>query len=97
MRGWHLDRSRIRVRAATDHVSAPSRLKWLQLSTPSGITPSEQARRVFGTLNRAEPGQVLVSNVVRELCAGKQFTFEPLGDAALKGFNEPVALYEAYT
>ena len=47
--------------------------------------------------DRAEPGQVLVSNVVRELCAGKQFTFEPLGDAALKGFNEPVALYEAYT
>jgi len=36
VRCWHLDRSRFRMRAATDHVSAPSRLR-LQLSTPSGI------------------------------------------------------------
>jgi class 3 adenylate cyclase len=43
----------------------------------------------------AEPGQVLVSNVVRELCAGKTFTFEPIGEARLKGIKEPVALYQA--
>jgi pimeloyl-ACP methyl ester carboxylesterase len=43
--------------------------------------------------DRAEPGQVLVSNVVRELCAGKTFTFEDVGAATLKGFDEPVALY----
>jgi class 3 adenylate cyclase len=43
--------------------------------------------------DRAEPGQVLVSNVVRELCAGKTFTFEDVGAATLKGFAEPVALY----
>jgi class 3 adenylate cyclase len=43
--------------------------------------------------DRAEPGQVLVSNVVRELCAGKTFEFTSLGDATLKGFDEPVTLY----
>ncbi len=44
--------------------------------------------------DRAEPGQVLVSNVVRELCAGKGFEFTSVGDATLKGFDEPVALFE---
>ena len=43
--------------------------------------------------DRAEPGQVLVSNVMRELCAGKTFTFEDVGAVTLKGFDEPVALY----
>ncbi len=42
----------------------------------------------------AEPGQVLVSNVVRELCAGKKLTFQHHSDATLKGFDEPVALFE---
>jgi class 3 adenylate cyclase len=37
---------------------------------------------------------VLVSNVVRQLCAGKTFAFMSVGDATLKGFDEPVALYE---
>ena len=41
----------------------------------------------------AEPTQILVSNVVRELCIGKGFGFEPRADAALKGFDEPVALF----
>ena len=43
--------------------------------------------------DRAEPGQVLVSNVVRELCAGKLFDFTAQGEATLKGFDEPVTLY----
>ncbi len=44
--------------------------------------------------DRAEPGQVLVSNVVQELCAGKTFELTSQGDATLKGFDEPVTLYE---
>jgi class 3 adenylate cyclase len=44
--------------------------------------------------DRAEPGQVLVSRVVAGLCAGKGFEFTSVGDATLKGFDEPVALYE---
>ena len=45
--------------------------------------------------DRAEPGQVLVSNVVRELCAGKDFLFDSVGSATLKGFSAPVELFEA--
>jgi class 3 adenylate cyclase len=45
--------------------------------------------------DRAEPGQVLVSDVVRQLCAGKTFEFTSAGNATLKGFDEPVTLYEA--
>jgi class 3 adenylate cyclase len=48
------------------------------------------ARRIC---DRAEPGQVLVSDVVRQLVAGKGFAFENLGAEMLKGFEEPVALY----
>jgi hypothetical protein len=44
--------------------------------------------------DRAEPGQVLVSRVVADLCAGKGFEFTSIGDATLKGFDEPVALSE---
>ncbi len=44
--------------------------------------------------DRAEPGQVLVSRVVMELCEGKTFEFISMGDATLKGLDEPVALYE---
>ena len=44
--------------------------------------------------DRAEPGQVLVSNVVRELCAGKTFEFTSVGETTLKGFDEQVTLFE---
>ncbi len=43
--------------------------------------------------DRAEPGQVLVSNVVRELCTGKLFQFDDQGATTLKGFPEPVRLF----
>ncbi len=42
----------------------------------------------------AEPGQILASNVVQELAAGKGFTFTDRGEATLKGFDGPVRLYE---
>jgi len=43
---------------------------------------------------RAEPGQVLAANVVRELSAGKQFLFADHGDVVLRGFEDPVRLFE---
>ena len=43
---------------------------------------------------KAEPGQILVSNVVRELTMGKGFLFAEVGDVVLKGFEDPVRLYE---
>jgi class 3 adenylate cyclase len=42
----------------------------------------------------AKGGEILVSNVVRELAEGKQFLFADRGEVALKGFDEPVRLYE---
>ncbi len=42
----------------------------------------------------ASPGRVLVSNVVRELAAGKGFLFSDRGVVVLKGFDDPVRLYE---
>jgi class 3 adenylate cyclase len=32
--------------------------------------------------------------VVREPCAGKTFEFTSMGDATLRGFDEPMTLYE---
>lgn len=54
-------------------------------------TSVQLAKRVC---EAAAPGQILTSNVVRELCAGKGFAFEDRGAAALKGFAEPVRVYE---
>ncbi|TET98471.1 MAG: hypothetical protein E3J29_03650 [Dehalococcoidia bacterium] len=42
----------------------------------------------------AEPGQILASNVVRELAAGKGVMFSDRGEVTLRGFEEPVRLYE---
>ena len=44
--------------------------------------------------DRAEPGKVLVTNVVRELCAGKTFQFASIGSASMKGFDDAIELYE---
>jgi class 3 adenylate cyclase/DNA-binding CsgD family transcriptional regulator len=42
----------------------------------------------------AQPGQILVSDVIRQLTAGKGFSFISCGDVALKGFSEHFRLYE---
>jgi class 3 adenylate cyclase/pimeloyl-ACP methyl ester carboxylesterase len=44
--------------------------------------------------DQAEPGQILVSDVVQQLAAGKGFTFTDKGQATLKGFEKPVRLHE---
>ncbi|HXV82840.1 MAG TPA: adenylate/guanylate cyclase domain-containing protein [Candidatus Binatia bacterium] len=54
-------------------------------------TSVQLARRLC---DRAQPGRVLVSEVVRQLVAGKGFEFEHHGAESLKGFDEPVLLYE---
>jgi class 3 adenylate cyclase len=38
----------------------------------------------------AQPEQILVSNVVAELCEGKLLPFQELGELDLKGFDHPV-------
>ncbi|MDP9237449.1 MAG: adenylate/guanylate cyclase domain-containing protein [Chloroflexota bacterium] len=42
----------------------------------------------------AGAGEILVTDVVRQLAAGKGFTFADRGAAALKGFDEPIRFYE---
>ena len=44
--------------------------------------------------DHAEPGQIVVSDVVRQLAMGKGFLFGDIGDVVPKGFEEPVRLYE---
>jgi class 3 adenylate cyclase len=64
--------------------------------------PIAEERDLFGTSvdlaarirDHAQAGQVLVSNVVRELAAGKGFLFSDIGEVVPKGFEEPVRLYE---
>jgi len=43
---------------------------------------------------QAQGGEILVSNVVRELVAGKGFMFSGRGKTALRGFDDPVEVYE---
>ncbi len=54
-------------------------------------TAVQLARRIC---DQAEAGQILVSNVVRELVAGKGFLFADQGETALRGFEDPVRLFE---
>jgi class 3 adenylate cyclase len=49
------------------------------------------AARICG---HAQAGQILASNVVQELAAGKGFVFTDQGEATLKGFEKPVRLFE---
>jgi class 3 adenylate cyclase len=49
------------------------------------------ARRVC---DAADPERIFVSNVVRELCLGKSFEFQDLGDIPVKGFAGAVRVHE---
>jgi len=64
--------------------------------------PIAEAADLFGTAvnlaariaAQAAGGEILVANVVRELAAGKGFLFADRDDVALRGFEEPVRVYE---
>jgi class 3 adenylate cyclase len=64
--------------------------------------PVAEDEDLFGTAvqlaarvcDKAEPRQILASNVVQELAAGKGFTFADNGEAMFKGFDKPVRLHE---
>ena len=42
---------------------------------------------------KAEGGEILVTDVVRQLVAGKAFHFVDQGEIEMKGFEEPVRLF----
>jgi adenylate cyclase len=43
--------------------------------------------------DQARGGEILTSNVVRELTAGKGFGFSDRGEQVLRGFEDPVHIY----
>ena len=53
-------------------------------------TPVQMAARV---LSKAEGYEIAVSNIVREMCVGKSYSFAKKGDYELKGFEEPVPIF----
>jgi class 3 adenylate cyclase len=54
-------------------------------------TAVNMAARIAG---KADGGEILASNVVRELVAGKDFLFNDRGETELRGFEDPVRVYE---
>jgi len=64
--------------------------------------PIEEEGDLFGTMvilaariaAQADGGEVLASLAVRELCAGKGFLFADRGEHVLRGFEDPVRLFE---
>ena len=44
--------------------------------------------------SKADGGEILVADVVRQLVAGKDFLFNDRGDTELRGFEDPVRVYE---
>lgn len=60
--------------------------------------PVEQHEDLFGCTVQlaarlcahASPEQILVSNAIAELCLGKGFSFQDVGEVVLKGFDGPV-------
>jgi class 3 adenylate cyclase len=51
------------------------------------------ARRIC---DAAESGSIFTSTVIKDLAMGKNFTFKDRGEAALKGFDDPVHLHELH-
>ena len=66
--------------------------------------PVDHANDIFGATvqlaarlcSHAEPEQILVSNVIAELCIGKGIHFHPLGEVTLKGFDRPVNVHAVH-
>jgi class 3 adenylate cyclase len=64
--------------------------------------PIAEEKDLFGTAvnmaariaAKAEGGEILASDVVRQLVAGKGFLFSDRGEVTLRGFSCPVRLYE---
>jgi class 3 adenylate cyclase len=91
----------IQRRFASHNESSPDAPIRVRIGLNAG-EPVAEDEDLFGTAVQlaaricahAEPGQILASNVVQELAAGKGFAFTDRGEATLKGFDQPVRLYE---
>ena len=75
------------------------------LSVRIGLNPGEpivEEQDLFGTAvitaariaAQAQGGEILASNVLRELVAGRGFVFSDRGETVLRGFEDAVRIYE---
>lgn len=88
-------------RAFGEPQSAGSTATRLRIGISAG-EPIDQHADLFGAVvnlaaricGHAGPGQVLVSSAVRELSVGKPIRFVDEGPIALKGFDDPVRLFQ---
>jgi adenylate cyclase len=64
--------------------------------------PIEEEGDLFGSTvilasritSAAKGGEILAADVVHGLCSGKPFAFSDRGEQALRGFENPVRLFE---
>ena len=93
------------VRAVEASLAIQRTLSDAELRVRIGINAGEPIADdgdFFGTVvqlaaricERAEPGHVLISRVVADLCSGKNLDISHHSDTTLKGFAQPTALFE---
>jgi len=83
-----------------EHPETPIRVR-IGLNAGEPIAEDED---LFGTAvimaariaAQVKGGEILASDVVRQLVAGKGFLFADRGEVALRGFEGPVRLYEVH-
>ena len=88
-------------RAFSEHIESAEEPIRVRIGLNAG-EPIAEDDDLFGTAvnlaaricAQAAAGQILAPIVVRELAAGKQFMFADLGETELRGFEDPVRLYE---
>jgi class 3 adenylate cyclase len=88
-------------RAFAEHNEAAEEPIRVRIGLNAG-EPVAEEKDLFGTAVQlaaricahADPGEILAPIVVRELAAGKGFLFSDRGDALLRGFEDPVRLYD---
>ncbi len=91
----------IQTRLAQHNESNPTTRISVRIGLNAG-EPVAEDEDLFGTAVQlaaricahAEPGQILAPIVVRELAAGKGFLFADRGETALRGFEDPVRVFE---
>jgi class 3 adenylate cyclase len=94
------DHNEALLRQAQDEHTEPVEVR-IRIGLNAG-EPIAEDEDLFGTAvilaariaAKAEGGEIVVSDTVRGLVAGKGFLFSDQGDVVLRGFEDPVRLYE---
>jgi len=89
-------------RALVEHNAARPEAAFLARMGAAAGEPVSRGDDLFGAAvnlaarlcHHADAGQIMVAGVVRDLCMGKTFAFSDQGEVPLKGFGEPVRVYE---